>query len=260
MHFVYPRDPLQPRLPDELFRAEAQAFQAAGHSVSLIDTDALAGGPARIGPPIEAGAMAAYRGWMLTPPEYQALVDSLAGQGALPLTTREQYLSAHYLPHWYPLLADLTPETVVLDPDGDLERALRELGWPRFFVKDYVKSLKTSVGSVVERPEDIGTVVAEMRRYRGTIEGGLCVRRFEPFAPDTERRFFVLDGVVHGADPDLPVPEIARECAGRLGSPFFSVDVAQTAGGTDRIVEVGDGQVSDLVGWSPERFVAIWPG
>jgi ATP-grasp domain, R2K clade family 3 len=47
-------------------------------------------------------------------------------------------------------------------------------------------------------------------------------------------------------------------CADAISSPFFSVDVARRADGVDRIVEIGDGQVSDLVGWSIERFVNIW--
>jgi hypothetical protein len=41
-------------------------------------------------------------------------------------------------------------------------------------------------------------------------------------------------------------------------SPFFSVDVALREDGVARIVEIGDGQVSDLVGWSPERFAEMW--
>ena len=42
------------------------------------------------------------------------------------------------------------------------------------------------------------------------------------------------------------------------GSRFFSVDVAKRDDGVLRVVEVGDGQVSDLVGWSVERFVEMW--
>jgi hypothetical protein len=36
------------------------------------------------------------------------------------------------------------------------------------------------------------------------------------------------------------------------------VDVARQVDGVNRIVEIGDGQVSDLVGCSVERFVEIW--
>lgn len=63
-----------------------------------------------------------------------------------------------------------------------------------------MKSLKTSLGSIIERPEDIHIVVAEMEKYRGTIEGGLCVRRVEDFIPTTERRYFVLNNKPYGAD------------------------------------------------------------
>ena len=47
-------------------------------------------------------------------------------------------------------------------------------------------------------------------------------------------------------------------CAEAIPGPFFSVDVAFRTDGVERIVEIGDGQVSDLVGWSVERFANIW--
>jgi len=133
---------------------------------------------------------------------------------------------------------------------------LSVLNWPEFFIKDYVKSLKTSVGSRIRKPEQVASVVAEMRRFRGVIEGGFCVRRDESFLPDTERRYFVFNGVPHGAEND-DVPLIVHECVKRLKSSFYSVDVVKRTDGQLRIVEVGDGQVSDLVGWTPKRFASI---
>ena len=76
--------------------------------------------------------------------------------------------------------------------------------------------------------------------------------------PDSERRYFVLLGVAYAASEDAAVPAIVQRCAQRLPSKFFSVDVAQRADGQLRVVEVGDGQVSDLVGWSPNVFAAMW--
>jgi len=64
--------------------------------------------------------------------------------------------------------------------------------------------------------------------------------------------YFVLDGVAHAAEGD--VPPIVLECARRLRSRFYSVDVIQRSDGQLRIVEVGDGQVSDLVGWTAAAF------
>jgi hypothetical protein len=118
-----------------------------------------------------------------------------------------------------------------------------------------VKSLKTSVGSRISRPEQVAAVVADMKQFRGTVEGGFCVRRVEEFLPDTERRYFVIEGVPHAAEGE--VPAIVHECAKRLQKRFYSVDVVRRADGPLRIVEGGDGQVSDLVGWSPERFAEV---
>lgn len=94
-----------------------------------------------------------------------------------------------------------------------------------------------------------------MSQFRGVIEGGFCVRRVESFLPETERRYFVVDGVAHTASGD--VPPIVHECVKRLRIPFYSVDVVQRTDGQLRIVEVGDGQVSDLVGWTPEAFAEM---
>ena len=94
-----------------------------------------------------------------------------------------------------------------------------------------------------------------MRRFRSVIEGGFCVRRIESFLPDTEQRHFVLDGVPHSPTGD--VPPIVHECAKRHRARFYSVDIVQRTDGQLRIVEIGDGQVSDRVGWTPKRFANI---
>src|SRR5262249_6921855 len=199
-----------------------------------------------------------YRGWMLTHGEYVNLAASVERAGGSCSTSPEEYVATHYLPNWYPIVKDHTPETVFFSIDADLVSELRRLGWERFFIKDYVKSLKTSVGSIIEDPERIDPVVSEMEKYRGFIEGGLCVRRVEGFKAGSERRYFVLNRKPYAAEPDAAIPEPVIYCANAIASPFFSVDVASRADGVDRIVEIGDGQVSDLVGWSVERFVEIW--
>ena len=255
---LYPQSILDPRTPDEMFCEEAQAMTAAGHNAHLIDTEALTAGPARIRPPFEHGACVVYRGWMLTHGEYVNLAASVERAGGFCFTSPEQYVAAHHLPNWYAVVKDYTPETVFFDTDADLVSELRRLGWERFFVKDHVKSLKTSVGSIVEDPKQIETVVSEMEKYRGFIEGGLCVRRVEDFIASSERRYFVLNRTPFAAEPDSAIPESVAYCAEAIPSPFFSVDVARRADGVERIVEVGDGQVSDLVGWSVGRFVEIW--
>lgn len=141
--------------------------------------------------------------------------------------------------------------------EANLELELRDLNWDRYFIKDYVKSLKTSRGSVINKPSEITELLTEMKKYRGKIEGGICVRKFEEFILGSEIRYFVLFGIPFAPQGDF-IPGVVQECAKRLKSKFFSVDVAKRTDGVDRIVEIGDGQVSDLVGWNAERFSQMW--
>jgi hypothetical protein len=191
-HLLFPSHPLRPSQVEPTFSDQLDAFAAAGFTTSVISDSVLnKGRPLRN---IPSGATVVYRGWMLNAEDYQRLVDALTAAGATALTSTGQYLAAHHLPNWYPLITELTPETRVYPPAANFEAELRGLGWDAFFIKDYVKSLKTSRGSIVHDPSEIGEVIDEMRKYRGELEGGLCVRRVERFVPDSERRFFVLGG------------------------------------------------------------------
>jgi hypothetical protein len=254
-HFIFPTHPLHSMAVEEMFANQLAAVQAAGYTASLCPDSVIhANKPLRNVPP---GATVVYRGWMLNAAEYARLSQAVGDASAAPLTSTVSYLAAHYLPNWYPRIAEFTPETRVLAPDADWESELQSLGWDAFFIKDYVKSLKTSRGSIVRDPSEIRSVVAEMEQFKGEIEGGLCVRRVEPFITESEQRYFVLDDRAFSPDGQ-PVPDLVQQVASRIPSPFFSVDVIRREDGVLRVVEVGDGQVSDLVGWSASAFVAMW--
>lgn len=255
-HFVFPANPLRATAVEDTFADQFAALREIGFSASLCSDAVLQGiKPLRNLP---RGATIVYRGWMLKGEEYRRLAQAVASASATLLTSPMAYLAAHHLPNWYPLIAEFTPETRVFHLTANFEAELRFLGWQAFFVKDYVKSLKTSRGSIIHDPSEITSVVSEMKQFRGEIEGGLCVRRVEPFIADSERRYFVLDGKAFAAKGDS-VPGVVERVAARIPSPFFSVDVICREDGELRIVEVGDGQVSDIVGWSATEFAGIWP-
>lgn len=255
MRLLYPCEPFNLKQPDEQYAEEYNAALAAGLDTLLFSFEALQAGLLETSRALNPGDCMLYRGWMLTPEAYAVLVDLLHGCTAVALTSPEQYRQCHHLPQWYPLLAAHTSETVILPDDADFEQAFAGLQWPGYFIKDYVKSLSTGNGSLVDSPREIAPLVAQMRQYRGQVEGGICVRRRESYLEETERRYFVLDGCAHGADGK--VPELVRECAKRIDSPFFSVDTVMRADGVLRLVELGDGQVSDLKEWPTKRFVGL---
>jgi hypothetical protein len=256
VQFLFPCDYFDKKKPDDIYQSQYGALKAIGMSVSTIDVDNIE--KSKILPTLQTGEPVVYRGWMLNENKYTALVKKIRSSNAEPFTDVEAYLAVHHLPNWYPLLENFTPETVVLSENADLEYELKQLGWNAFFIKDFVKSLKTSVGSIIRKPEEIGVVVAEMTKFRGEIEGGLCIRRVEEFQSETEKRYFIIFGKAFASDPEETIPDIVLECAKRIKSSFISIDVIVRADGIQRIVEVGDGQVSDIVGWSPERFASIW--
>ncbi len=257
MIVLYQSDYFDKKKPDEMFAKEATAFAAQGFSIATFSLDELLSGKAVFHPNLSKDETVLYRGWMLSENNYSHLTDAIAQTGARPYTTKEQYLLAHHIPNWYPLLADLTPETHCFTNLDSIEEDLEKLDWQGFFVKDFVKSLKTSVGSRIESAEQIQIVMTEMKKFRGEIEGGLCVRQIEAIDEASEKRFFVIEGQVYAPD-DEQIPDVVFEGASRISSNFFSIDVAKRADGQLRIIEIGDGQVSDAVGWVEDRFASLW--
>lgn len=260
MDFIlYPSDPLSKGLPDEVYVEEFEAARASGLSCSLFSfEDFETGGTFRARPALSPGDRVLYRGWMLTPEAYARLCASLAASGATPFTSAAQYHRCHHLSEWYPLCQDLTPETLFLPADVDfatLAGLLAAKDWPAYFVKDYVKSLTTERGSVARTPAEVAEIVALLREYRGEVEGGVAIRKLEDLRPETEERYFVLGGQPHGRDGR--VPPIVEEVATRINSPFFSVDIVLSAQGEPRLVELGDGQVSDRKKWPADRFASM---
>jgi hypothetical protein len=256
MQILYPPDPSNAKAPDDHFAAEYGAASSMGLPLSLFSFEDFVTGTFRARPLLAAGEQVLYRGWMLAADRYPALANAIRSQGAYPFTEPEQYTFCHHLPRWYPLLAELTPETRVFAVGDDYLTAFHGSEWPGYFVKDFVKSLTTTRGSMAGTPAEISTIVSEIERYRGGIEGGVCVRRREDFVAGTEQRFFVLKGRPFSSS-DHEIPAAVSAAAQRVASPFFSVDVAERRDGILRIIEIGDGQVSDRKHWPVARFVQM---
>ena len=200
MLFLYPSNYFNIKTVDEIYRSEKDYLQQLKFATATISLESIGATSPKIYPPIEPNTTVIYRGWMLTPIDYQLLIDAIERFGAVPFTSTINYLATHYLPNWYQHIADLTPETKFYQVDEDLKSQLDALGWDKFFIKDYVKSLKTAGGAIVDRSSDISRVIAEMQKFRGTIEGGICVRRVEDFIPATERRYFIINGRAFAAE------------------------------------------------------------
>lgn len=127
-------------------------------------------------------------------------------------------------------------------------------------LRDYSKSMKHYWDSAAFIPdlEDGAAAWSVARRFLELRDddfvGGLVLRRFERFASTEVRTWWIgAVCVLIGAHPDtangsLPVEVDLAPVApffGGLGLPFVTVDLALRADGVWRVIELGDGQVSD---------------
>jgi hypothetical protein len=270
MLLLVPSDPLSPRRPDEHFRPEAQAARAAGVEVALVDHDALTrpGEAAAAVRRVPAADDAVYRGWMLRGEQYDAFAAALAARGARLRTAAAQYRRAHELPGWYAALRAVTPEsrwTVGADLAA-FDACCAALGAGAAVLRDYSKSLKHSWAEAAYIPDvtDRAAARAVATRFldlRGEdLVGGLVVRRFEELAPVEARTWWtygrcaLVTAHPDTADRSLPgAPDLTavEPVVAALDLPFVTVDLALRADGTWRVVELGDGQVSDRPSTTP---------
>jgi ATP-grasp domain, R2K clade family 3 len=264
MILLVPGDVLRPRRVDAHFAAEATAAQVAGLTVALVDHDALTrpDGARQAVAHLAGDDNAIYRGWMLRAEQYAAFATALTDRGIRLTTTPEQYRRAHELPGWYPALADLTPAstwTVGTDRD-DFDAARHRLGPGPAVLRDYCKSMKHHWHEATVIPDltDAAAAWAVASRFHQLraedLVGGFVLRRFETFT-GAEVRTWWVNGVcrlitAHPDTPDdLPPPEVdltpLTPVLTGLGLPLVTVDLARHTDGRWRVVELGDGQVSD---------------
>ncbi len=251
--FLYPNDPFNHRQVDENYKEEYNLAKEKGLKTYLIDIENIA--QSNIIPTIPSNMRLIYRGWMLNEITYTQLEKRF---GLQLVTSKKDYFNAHYLPNWYENIQYLTIPSVVTNEQNAQKEFIKFPG--KAFIKDYVKSLKTGKGSIVDSPEDIMRAITDMKHYRGYIEGGIILRNFIDLEQNSETRFFVIHNNIFSPTNDVDKYSLVEDVVSNLrikDIKFYSVDVATIKNGKNIVIEIGDGQVSDYVGWSIKDFVAI---
>jgi hypothetical protein len=189
MRILYPENPLNSTQADEPYHEEFTETSSTGyHQCSLFDFDALAFDEFNPHPRIQSGERVLYRGWMLNSQRYKTLIKWIESKGGIPIISHDDYLRCHHLPGWYQECSSFTAETCFFEADEEIEIKVEALGWGRYFVKDFVKSNTAELGSVANSPSEVRNIIEQIATYRGEIEGGIAIRRFEHYRSSTERR------------------------------------------------------------------------
>jgi len=270
MLVLVPSDPLAPRRPDQHFAPEADAARTLGLTVAVVDHDALCrpGGASEAVRGVPEADDAVYRGWMLRSEQYEAFARALSARGVSLRTHPAAYRTAHELPGWYSHFQPYTPQSAWTD-GSSLEQLvqLAELGRGPAVLRDFVKSAKHDWDEAAFLPDrtDHQAVRRIARRFlelRGNdFVGGFVVRDYEQFTGPEVRTWWV-DGhcslaTAHPDTPDAAPPPLDTGPFAiptkALHAPFVTVDLVRRADGVWRVVEVGDGQVSDRPTTTPPQ-------
>lgn len=278
---IFPSNPLDYRQVDPDFLSESEAVKTLGGEVVLFDFDRFRKSVSDLGDPSDmlfhwlnlqnqdvCDAPWIYRGWMMTPGEYESFHDILLNFRMRLLNSPTQYAMCHLYPLVYPYIKSHAIDTYVIDkPDFELcdyvnlKNRFGNCG--RLFVKDWVKSAKDVDGaSVIEDIEDIDhvfSVLNKLRDARGRFfYEGFVFKRFEKFKmrsdgkPEEFRAFFINDELIsikptHGpGGMDIGVPAWLPPLAKKVPSDFYTIDLGVMDDGDVRIIETGDGGVSGL--------------
>lgn len=258
-HVLFPASYLNARAVDEHFQDQYAVASVEGR-VALFEQD----GDFTAFRGLKDAENVVYRGWMLGVEEYAALEASLQKRGIHLLTSATSYEKAHHLPGWYKVFQHLTPKSIWVSTDESTEELVRQartLHSESFIVKDYVKSRKDQwdTACFAESIDTLPKIVEQFKELQGEfLTGGVVVRAYEDFDKSVnEARVWWVSGEVADitAHPDTPgghvaVPEAylqeVQKAVKDLNCPFVTTDITRDTSGSFRVIEVGDGQVSDF--------------
>lgn len=235
LNIIIPSLPYQ-RIVDPMWQEEMDVAHRCGYTVYLFDSEQekLYQQPNPQYPTL-------YRGWMLSVTEYQ----QLANMTPL-LVAADMYLASHRADGWYTSVSAFTPQSSIVAAnvaEAVVEALLSRSG------RCFIKGLSKSFGSE--------SVVSSRAKFDALLEKHeikpqelLFVREFVELSNQLEQRFFVVRNKAFGAEAAL-FPQNLKPVLEALKSRwFYTVDVAYTQAGQPIVIEVGDGQVSDIKEWS----------
>ena len=205
---------------------------------------------------------AVYRGWMMKPEQYARFYEELRKHNIFLMTLPEEYSALHLFPNVYAQVREDSAriQTFPLHTHIDIADVLES--FPRFMVKDYVKSVKgTEFPSFFDEnvtQEEFDRWMEVFYKYRGDLlTGGICIKEYLDLkrygGKTNEHRAFYANGETISLSPNsgqgtlaLKPPQEFVNKYKNLGSPFYTVDYAELADGSWRVIETGDGGVSGL--------------
>jgi hypothetical protein len=213
--------------------------------------------------------------------QYEALYNALRSRGIQLINNVKQFKSTQYLPEYYPIIKDKTPQTVYMETNGKhieydaVQQLLLPFSGQSMILRDYARTEKHywNQACYIESasdPAEVRKTIEFFLKLRGEhLEGGLVFREFVDFGLLSEEsdssagmplikdyRIFYLNGLpiatthywhIEDDSSDEPDLEQFNSIVRQVRSRFFTIDVAKrTDDGTWSIIDLGDAQIATL--------------
>ncbi len=282
MIILFPQQPFQ-KYVDTSFGEEYNVAITANTRVGLFDDEEfrLSGNVVTNLPETSTETLVILRSYMLTPDQYENLYVKLKERNYVLINNPNQYEHCHYSHHVHHLFGVNSPRMFVM-PNLSQETFERlfvgeyltnmysqiksALGGEYFILKDLVKSEKTQAEifkiPFSLTPDEFKERILQFINVRGkSYNKGLVFKQFVDLKSydgiTNEWRIFVLDGKILSVQSNSSEKnkkftkpsselEMVTSLLTRIGSNFYTIDIAELKNGDWTIIETGDGQVSGL--------------
>lgn len=205
---------------------------------------------------------AIMRGWMQKPGKYRKLYNTLLDNNIELVTSPAEYEQMHIFPNAYKFFGNDTARMKIYPLQEQINVEELKKQFNRFMIKDFVKSVKGT-----DFPKYFDASVSQDKfdeamqlfyKYRGNLlTGGICVKEYLELQlygnrPNEYRVFYACNEAVtvskNSGQPEY-APKPSKELIEKyknLPSCYYTVDYAELADGTWKVIEAGDGSVSGL--------------
>lgn len=210
---------------------------------------------------------------------YEKVAAKLSSYGYQLVNSPIEFSQSEYFDQFYPLIESETMPSEIVCSKEEVITAANRIGYP-VFLKGRIQSLKKYgwENCVANNEDELLSIFGKLAEAIDYSLGTIIVRKFINFKylelgghgiPQAhEYRFFVLNDKIidycyywNGRNPfqlGLVAEEMLKtkviDVSKKVSVPFISVDVGETLEGVWKVIEIGDGQFSDIRSISPLKF------
>jgi hypothetical protein len=205
------------------------------------------------------------------PADYQEIVNKIQEKGGKMINSLGSSELLMSFSNWYPLISDLTAESIIIESDSDISQAVK-MGFP-LFIKGEIKSNKEAglTSCLANNKQELIQYINDAKKMPITWKNKVIARELLPlrklendnlvqrnsFPVSREYRVFLCDNNIVGfapywkaSDPFGKLTEqekseiigLSKEVQKRLNTRLTIVDLGQLEDLSWKVVEVGDPQ------------------